>query len=228
MVVPTKSFTVLPDSDVDPDSPITTTLMTAYRDNDIHLEEWLGANFVAAQDHDHDGVNSALIATLGLQLIERKELSASASVLTFSGLNGDVDEVYVIVGRAIMTAGSVVEIVLRPNGITTGQASSFIQVSAAGAVTGGVTTNLRLTVASPSNHVAFWSTFWARSTVQAVGLQRMLLSKGSDDQVVMQTIAGRWTDTAINITSLDVLRLPGAGGDFGIGSTVALYKLRQT
>lgn len=55
---PSKVFTVIPDGDVDPDSPVTTNLMSELRDNDIHLEEWLGLSFTAAQDHDHDGVNS--------------------------------------------------------------------------------------------------------------------------------------------------------------------------
>ena len=63
MAAPSKSFTVIPDGDIDPDSPLTTGLFTSLRDNDIHLEEWLGLSFVAAQDHDHDGVNSKAVAT---------------------------------------------------------------------------------------------------------------------------------------------------------------------
>jgi hypothetical protein len=55
---PSKSFTVIPDSAVDTDSPITVTLMTEFRDNDIHLEEWVGRDYVAEVNHDHDGVNS--------------------------------------------------------------------------------------------------------------------------------------------------------------------------
>lgn len=62
MVTPSKSFTVIPDSDIDPDSPITTGLMTALRDNDVHIEEWLGDGFVAAKNHNHDGINSKNIA----------------------------------------------------------------------------------------------------------------------------------------------------------------------
>ncbi len=61
MVAPSKNFTIIPDADVDPDSPLTTTLVTGLRDNDIHNEEWIGKDFVAAQNHDHDGVNSKLI-----------------------------------------------------------------------------------------------------------------------------------------------------------------------
>jgi len=62
MPAPSKSFTNIPDTDIDPESPITTGLMTEYRDNDINLMEWLGKNYTPAVDHDHDGVNSKLLS----------------------------------------------------------------------------------------------------------------------------------------------------------------------
>lgn len=68
MPAPSKSFTVIADTDVDPDSPLTTGLMTALRDNDIHLEEWLGKDYTAAQNHTHDGVDSALVSVSGAGL----------------------------------------------------------------------------------------------------------------------------------------------------------------
>lgn len=58
MAVPSKNFTNVPDGDIDADSPLTETLMTQIRDSLVHLEEWLGVDFIAAQNHDHDGVNS--------------------------------------------------------------------------------------------------------------------------------------------------------------------------
>ncbi|MFZ5697774.1 MAG: hypothetical protein ACOY9J_03475 [Pseudomonadota bacterium] len=61
MPAPSKTFTTIADGDIDPESPITTGLMTSLRDNDIHLQEWLGKNYTAAVDHDHDGVNSKLM-----------------------------------------------------------------------------------------------------------------------------------------------------------------------
>lgn len=61
MPAPTKSWTAIPDSDIDPESPLTTGLMTAIRDNAAHLEEWLGGSYTAAVDHDHDGLNSKLM-----------------------------------------------------------------------------------------------------------------------------------------------------------------------
>lgn len=62
MVAPSKNFTPIVDADIDPDSPLTTTLMTAYRDRDQHLKEWLGGSYTASVDHSHNGVDSALIA----------------------------------------------------------------------------------------------------------------------------------------------------------------------
>lgn len=58
MVDPDKDFDQISDAEIDPDSPITTGLMTKIRDALEHLEEWLGDGFVAAKDHDHDGFNS--------------------------------------------------------------------------------------------------------------------------------------------------------------------------
>lgn len=61
MTIPSKTWSIIADGQVDADSPLDTTLITAIRDNEIHLEEWLGDSYVAAKDHDHDGVNSSLI-----------------------------------------------------------------------------------------------------------------------------------------------------------------------
>lgn len=58
MAAPSKNFTSIPDNSIDEDSPLDTTLMTQIRDSLIHLEEWLGHSYTAAQDHDHDGTNS--------------------------------------------------------------------------------------------------------------------------------------------------------------------------
>lgn len=55
------SYTTIPDSDIDPDSPITTGLFTSIRDNITWVREWIGKNYIAgaAEDHNHDGTNSA-------------------------------------------------------------------------------------------------------------------------------------------------------------------------
>lgn len=56
-----KAWTNILDAAVDPDSPVDTALVTAIRDNAMHLREWLGNGYTsgADQDHNHNGVNSA-------------------------------------------------------------------------------------------------------------------------------------------------------------------------
>ncbi|MDF3822821.1 hypothetical protein P3G55_23185 [Leptospira sp. 96542] len=63
MTAISKAWVTIADGAVDPDSPVDTALMTALRDNQIHLREWLGSNYTAGavQDHNHDGQNSALV-----------------------------------------------------------------------------------------------------------------------------------------------------------------------
>ncbi len=65
MAAPTKNWTDIPDTAIDADSPLDTTLLTEIRDDLAHLHEWLGLNYTAAVDHNHDGLNSALPASPG-------------------------------------------------------------------------------------------------------------------------------------------------------------------
>ncbi len=65
MTAPTKIWTDIPDSAIDADSPLDTTLLTQIRDDLVHLREWLGFNYTAAIDHNHDGLNSALPGATG-------------------------------------------------------------------------------------------------------------------------------------------------------------------
>lgn len=61
MTAPTKNWTSVPDTALDSDSPIDEIARIAARDNDEHLRQWLGGSFTPVQNHNHDGVNSALI-----------------------------------------------------------------------------------------------------------------------------------------------------------------------
>ena len=67
MTAISKSWVTIADTAVDPDSPIDAALMTGLRDDVVHLREWLGASYEAGavQDHNHDGVNSALMEVGG-------------------------------------------------------------------------------------------------------------------------------------------------------------------
>lgn len=63
MAAITETWSNVADASVDPDAPITSSLMYALRDNAAYLREWLGASYTAGavQDHNHDGANSALV-----------------------------------------------------------------------------------------------------------------------------------------------------------------------
>lgn len=62
MPAPSKAWVAIADTAVDPDSPVDQALMQGLRDDAVHLREWLGLNYTAAVDHDHDGNNSKAIA----------------------------------------------------------------------------------------------------------------------------------------------------------------------
>lgn len=65
----TYAFTSIPDTDTDPDSPVTTGLMTGLNHNAIHNYEWIGKDYTPASNHNHDGVNSSLITLTGASLL---------------------------------------------------------------------------------------------------------------------------------------------------------------
>lgn len=56
-----ETFTTIALTAVDVDSPLDETLMTAIRNNIQHNYQWLGEDYTPASNHDHDGVNSALL-----------------------------------------------------------------------------------------------------------------------------------------------------------------------
>jgi hypothetical protein len=61
MPAPSKTFTALTDAEIAAGKLLTTEKMTKIRDALSHLEEWLGKDYTAAQNHNHDGVNSAAV-----------------------------------------------------------------------------------------------------------------------------------------------------------------------
>jgi len=78
MAAPTYAWSNITASMVDSDSPLNETLMTYIRQNLIHLEEWLGASYTAAQDHDHDGVNSKKVTGVGTDAVDQGAIANNA------------------------------------------------------------------------------------------------------------------------------------------------------
>lgn len=90
-----KAWLTQADAAVDPDSPVDATLMTGFRDNLIHLREWVGFSFFAGavQDHNHDGVNTALVP-IGPNLIRNASFEQGTSgwtITTYSGGSSAVE-----------------------------------------------------------------------------------------------------------------------------------------
>ena len=92
MTAITKTYTSIADASIDPDAPLLSSLMYALRDNIEYLKEWLGASYASAdvQDHNHDGVNSALIQVGGNLLRNGSFESDTASWTTTAYTGGTV------------------------------------------------------------------------------------------------------------------------------------------
>lgn len=65
MVAPTVGYTPIPAATVASGKPLLTTTGVQLIDNDEHLKQVLYGSYTAAQEHDHDGANSAIVRTLG-------------------------------------------------------------------------------------------------------------------------------------------------------------------
>lgn len=89
MVAPSKAFTAILDSQIDSLSGLTVSLLTQIRDDLIHLEEWLGDGFVAAKDHDHNGINSKLVDAGIVPLASA--VAANSAVIDFNALDNTYD-----------------------------------------------------------------------------------------------------------------------------------------
>ncbi len=233
MAAPAKDFVQITDSEIAPDSPETTGLMTKLRDALEHLEEWLGKDFVAAINHKHDGVDSALISGANLVLVERKELTANATSVDFTGLDGDTDEVYVLHGKIRSTAGLGTAVLFKPNALATNQVA--IETNSDGSsVTTGTLTALRVgrLVGSGSPvFTVFDAIFFAKATIQSLGHQRGLLARSMSTNtpgvlaMFQSQITGFWTDTSANLTAI---RIESGTNALGTGTVLTLYKVRQT
>lgn len=82
MVAPTKNYSAILDAQLQSGKPVDQTLLTQIRDSIVFLKEWLGEGFLAgaAQNHNHDGVNSAAVAHTA-----NADLATNAGYATHAG-----------------------------------------------------------------------------------------------------------------------------------------------
>jgi hypothetical protein len=87
MAAPSKTFTALTDAEIAANKLLTTEKMTKIRDALSHLEEWLGKDYTAAQNHNHDGVNSAEIE-VGPNYVRNSSFEQGTDGWTTAGYTG--------------------------------------------------------------------------------------------------------------------------------------------
>lgn len=234
MAAPTASFTVIPLADVDPDSPVTTDLMNALRLNDQNLFAQLVGDpvssppFTPAAAHDHDGVNSAAIVGANLRFIATAEVSGAAvPSITFSGLDGNTDGHYVLLGQ-VTPAISFDDLQVRFNGLSGSYANSD-DASTLGALIQVGT----VAVFVGTNECNFRADIYARNSIQGVDFHPSLSSRavhlvGGIAAVRTSNEGGRFNAALphANITSLEIITATG-GNTLGIGSRISLYKLAE-
>jgi hypothetical protein len=163
------------------------------------------------------------LAVGGLQLIERKEFLSDTASYTFTGLDGDTDEEYVIQGSVMHGTGAGNhQVYVRPNGLSTNLSGFYGQL--AGAVySGGPLTGWWLAVTTTSGldlpaHVD--AHVYAKRTGGGPNRQRMF--RNNMVLAAPLLVNGTWNETVTNITSLQIIATIGV---IGVGTELSLYKV---
>lgn len=208
------AFETISAAEIDADSPLSTDLFSKIKNS---------LDFLNTQV-------AALAA--GLILVEKKLITGDVTSVSFTGLDGDTDEVYKLFGRIVMSTTANFYS-LQPNGISANQDEQSVQDYGTG---GGSATTTRLLLARSQSSsgvlVTFESTFWAKKNPNAVAVNRALQSQYSFFTATGPETEGPgiaeslWDDDTTNVTSLDVVSANAS--DIRDGSTIALYKMRQS
>lgn len=159
---------------------------------------------------------------LQLQLIEKKTVAAATQSVTFSSLDGDTDEFYVLQIYVINGSGSTMNIELRPNGLSTNLTYQVGTVSGGSFAGGSGGSGAIIDVTgSQQSYVTLFITasktnakprFWHSNGIRHSGSGSLSAYFG----------AGVWNDTTTNITSLEVRSTVASG--LGQNSILVLYR----
>ncbi len=243
------TYADIPDTELDIDKPVKSSTAKQQRDNplaimegdptavaagkgvNIDFDEGAGSQTAIKTDEIDtqkilvpDGFGSVKWSSerVGMFLIERKQIAGAVQNVTFSGLDGDADEVYKLIGRIIKPAG-VAAYRFRPNGLTTNQSMG---VTSNGTFALFGTLDFLTAVIAAGNIISFECLIHARETVEATGMDRQFIGKAMESGSALQVndFGGVWGGAG-NITSLLVSSSIASG--IGIGSTFELFKLVQ-
>ena len=151
-----------------------------------------------------------------LRLVERQAVSAVASV-TFSGLDGDADNVYKVLFRVTGSAAQTFN--LDPNALTTNQSTQRSQML--NSAISGVEDTRQTIVATPAGDVVHGEiTYWADAARDRVGGNFAGSADDASSQTENEWSVLHWREATTNITSLV---LSASTGTFT--GTVALFKM---
>ena len=167
----------------------------------------------------------------GLALVERKLITAHATTVTFSGLDGNTDEVYRLIMRLLNKAGASVKYVMNPNGETTNLSSNFAYNGLAGvnAATWQLSSNTAADL-TDNNWANYSVDIWAKNDPNSIAAIRQyhgdLGVATTTPAAARGQFSGVWNETSSNLTSLDIVSSVANG--IGNGSTLVLYKYAQS
>lgn len=173
--------------------------------------------------------SDSAVLTSALDLIENKDIAAPATSVTFAGLNGDTDEVYLLVYRLVKNTAAVMLTTLRPNGVTTNQRTTYNYSGwqGGGPVSGAFNiTTMEIGANGGASGALEFGHLWitAKTGFARMGHGHWAQSDGADLLSIVNAM--HWTDTAANIVSLDVVADQANG--IGAGSYFRLFKLKKT
>lgn len=167
---------------------------------------------------DGDGWNDKHIITpllYGYELVEEKTISLGTTSVIFTGLNGDVDEEYLLTGDIVLTS-DFPSLMLVPNNDTGGTyvGTSFYSLnpSATGAAT---TTHIRVCQSnnSATTYVKFEGKFYPKTGAYRQALFNATHALSGRSLVTIN--GGHWANTTDNITSIVLVRTSATGSFSG-------------
>lgn len=166
----------------------------------------------------HFGAGAGAGAGGKLELIELQTAGASVSEFVFSGLDGDSDSFYWILGQ--LDGGGGVQVQAQLNG-DTGNNYGWLPVGGAGA-SGAAYARI--------GQAGGWSQIMALIAARRLGTSSRIMRgwtyrpDANSGQGQINDMAGHWTNNANNLTSL---RIFFDGSTVGAGSELALYKVNR-
>lgn len=168
----------------------------------------------------------------GLTLVEHKTITANATSVTFSSLDGNTDGVYRLVVKVLNNAASLTTYRLKPNGLTSNLYGQQQYVASSGGNAWGALDTGTVNPAFISNGASLWVTgtvdIYARKNAHSIAAPMLytgFASSGDGSSMLLHLVGGIWTDTSTNLTSLEYLASQANG--IGDGSEFWLYKYAQ-